>query len=196
MTLATRSSHKLGRLPLDQGPITVRVMRRSLQAGALVAVASALALAAPVAAHGDHDARPLAGQVPAGPYSVSLWQVYPDAGDAMTPHLIVMVDGGTQAPAEILVSVNATPAQVMPSTTTRNGWETMQGLATGDVVEVTVSDGAQAWELAPVVVPPPQTAMLPMQELIYASIVLTAATAVWVARRTTRVWRRPTAIPT
>ena len=155
-----------------------------------------LALAGPVSAHGDHDARPLARQVPAGPYSVSLWQVYPDAGDAMTPHLIVMVDGGTTAPAEILVSVNAMPAHVMPSTTTRNGWETMQGLATGDVVKVTVSDGAQAWELAPVVVPPPQIAMLPMQELIYASIVLTAATAVWVARRTARVWRRPTAIPT
>ena len=45
------------------------------------------------------------------------------------------------------------------------------------MVAVTVSDGAQAWALAPVVVPPPPTSMLPMQELIYTSIFLTAGTA-------------------
>ena len=73
-------------------------MRRPLLVGALAAVASVLALAAPALAHGDHDARPLARDLAAGPYVVSLWQVYPDAGAAMTPHLIVMFDGGAAAP--------------------------------------------------------------------------------------------------
>ena len=71
--------------------------------------------------------------------------------------------------------------EVRPSTTTSNGWETTEGLAEGDVVTVTISDGAQAWDLDPVVVPPPPTSMLPMQELIYASIFLTLGTAFWVA---------------
>jgi hypothetical protein len=61
----------------------------------------------------------------------------------------------------------------------------------GDVLTVTVSDGTQAWALDPVVVPPPPTSMLPMSELIYASIFLTFATAIWMARRTARAWRRP-----
>ena len=81
--------------------------------------------------------------------------------------------------------------EVRPSTTTPNGWETTEGVAEGDVVTVTISDGTQAWALDPVVVPPPPTSMLPMEELIYVSIVLTAGTAIWAAGRTTRAWRRP-----
>ena len=173
------------------GPGTVRSMKRFVAAGGFVAALLAV-LAAPVSAHGDHDARPLARQLDAGPFTLSLWQVYPDAGDAMTPHLIVMFDGGT-APAEggVSVDVNAAPVAVQPSTTTSNAWETTQGVAEGDVVTVTVSDGQQTWALDPVVVPPPTTSMLPMQELIYVSIFLTLGTAWWVIGRTARAWRRP-----
>jgi hypothetical protein len=167
--------------------------RRSLRA-TLAAGVSLLALAGPVLAHGDHDARPLARDLDAGPYVVSLWQVYPDAGDAMTPHLIVMFDGGAPAStvADLVVEVDGSPMEVQPSATTNNGWETTMGLVEGQAVSVTVSDGTGSWALAPVVVPPPPTSMLPMTELIYTSILLTAATAWWVAARTARAWRRPT----
>jgi len=161
---------------------------------AFVAATALLALAAgPVLAHGDHDARPLARGLAAGPYVVSLWQVYPDAGAAMTPHLIVMVDEAAAAgPAtSVTVAVDGTPSEVRPSTTTADAWETGQAIAEGDVLAVSVSDGTRAWDIAPVVVPPPPTSMIPMAELIYASIFLTAATAVWVAGRTGRTWRRP-----
>lgn len=160
----------------------------------MAAAVSLLALAAPVLAHGDHDARPLARDLEAGPYIVSLWQVYPDAGDAMTPHLIVMFDGGAPVStvADIVVEVDGSPMEVRPSATTNNGWETTMGVAEGQVVSVAVSDGTGTWALDPVVVPPPPTSMLPMTELIYTSILLTAATAWWVVRRTARAWRRPT----
>jgi hypothetical protein len=172
-------------------------MKRRLLVGAFAAATSTMALGAPVRAHGDHDARPLARQLEAGPYVISLWQVYPDAGTAMTPHLIVMFDGVTSAPtaADVIVAVDSTPMEVRPSITTANGWETVDGLAEGDVVTVTISDGIEAWDLDPVVVPPAPTLMLPMQELIYASIFLTLATAWWVAGRTARAWRRPALRP-
>ena len=168
-------------------------MKLRLLMGAIAAVASTVALAAPVVAHGDHDARPLARHLEAGPYIVSLWQVYPDAGAAMTPHLIVMLDGGPAAStvADVIVTVNSTPMEVRPSTTTAYGWETTDGIAEGDLVRVTISDGTQAWDLDPVVVPPAPTSMLPMRELIFASIIFTAGTAWWVAGRTARAWRRP-----
>jgi hypothetical protein len=152
-----------------------------------------LALVAPALAHGDHDARPLARDLAAGPHRISLWQVYPDAGVAMTPHVIVMFDGEATTPpaGDVTVAVNSTPMEVRPSTTTRNGLETTEGVTEGDVLTVTVSDGTQAWALDPVVVPPPPTSMLPMSELIYSSIFLTFATAIWMARRTARAWRRP-----
>ncbi len=161
--------------------------------GAFAAAASMLVLAAPAWAHGDHDARPLARDLQAGPHTISLWQVYPDVGTSMTPHLIVMFDDGAAASSasDVIVTVNSTPMEVRPSTTTSNGWETTEGIAEGDVVTVTISDGAQAWDLDPVVVPPPPTSMLPMQELIYASIFLTFVTGLWVAGRTARAWRRP-----
>jgi hypothetical protein len=170
-------------------PATVPPMKRILTAGALAAVL-AVALAAPVSGHGDHDARPLARDLEAGPYTVSLWQVYPDAGDALTPHLIVMFDGAAPA-GGIRVDVNGTPMAVRPSTTTSNAWETTQGVTEGDVVTVTSTDGTEAWQLDPVVVPPPPTSMLPMQELLYVSIFLTLGTAWWVVGRTARAWRRP-----
>ncbi len=165
--------------------------------GAAGAAISVLALAGPALAHGDHDARPLARGLEAGPYIISLWQVYPDAGAAMTPHLIVMFEGGAGAPAEahVVVTVNTTPMDVRPSATTANGWETADGIAEGDVVTVAISDGEQAWDLAPVVVPPPPTSMIPMPELIYTSIFLTAGTALWAAKRTGRAWRRPAIAP-
>lgn len=160
--------------------------------GAFAAAAWTMALTTPASAHGDHDARPLARHLEAGPYIISLWQVYPDAGTAMTPHLIVMFDDVAARPeADVAVAVNSTPMEVGPSITTSNGWETTDGLAEGDVVTVTIADGIQAWDLDPVVVPPPPLSMLPMSELIYTSIFLTLCTAVWVAGRTARVWRRP-----
>ena len=161
--------------------------------GAFATAAWMLVLVAPAWAHGDHDARPLARNLQAGPHTISLWQVYPDVGTSMTPHLIVMFDDGATASsvAGIDVAVNARPMEVRPSTTTSNGWETTEGLVEGDVVTVTVSDGVGAWDLAPVVVPPPPTSMLPMQELIYTSIFLTLVTGLWLAGRTARAWRRP-----
>jgi hypothetical protein len=169
------------------------MMKRGWFVGVAAAAVSVLALAGPVLAHGDHDARPLARGIEAGPYIISLWQVYPDAGAAMTPHLIVMVDGNAAAAGApgIAVQVNATPLEVRPSTTTADGWETTTGITEGDVVSVTISDGDQSWDLESVVVPPPPTSMIPMPELIYTSIFLTAGTAVWAARRTGRTWRRP-----
>ncbi len=173
-------------------------MRRGRLVATFAAAAMTLGLAAPVLAHGDHDARPLARDLAAGPYSISLWQVYPDAGSAMTPHLIVMFDGGTIAPpgADVSVAVNSTPIDVRPSTTTSSGFETAEGLDEGDVVTVTIAEGTEAWRLDPVVVPPAPTSMLPMQELIYTSIFLTICTAWWVASRTVRTWRRPAVRPT
>src|SRR5262245_40310255 len=102
-------------------------------AGGLAATGVALLFAAPVLAHGDHDARPLARGLAAGPHVISLWQVYPDMGSSMTPHLIVMFDGVAAAPADAMVGVDvdAQPVEVHPSTTTANGWETMVGVAEG-----------------------------------------------------------------
>jgi hypothetical protein len=174
----------------------VASVRRRLFIGALVAAAWTVVLAAPVSAHGDHDARPLARHVEAGPYLISLWQVYPDAGTAMTPHLIVVFDSGAPRPAaDVRVAVNSTPMAVLPSTTTSAAWETTEGLAEGDVVTVTIAEGSRTWDLDPVLVPPPPTSLIPMQELIYISIFLTAGTAVWVAGRTARAWRRPALRP-
>ena len=168
-------------------------MKQRLFLAAFAAVASTMALVTPALAHGDHDARALARHLPAGPYIVSLWQVYPDVGDAMTPHLIVMFDGVAASPpaADVVVSVNSTPMQVRPSITTANGWETTEGLVEGDVVTVAIVDGTRSWDLDPVIVPAPPTSMIPMEELIYASIFLTIGTAFWVAGRTARTWRRP-----
>jgi hypothetical protein len=173
-------------------------MNRRLFVRAFVAAIWTLALATPALAHGDHDARPLARDLKAGPHIISLWQVYPDFGAALTPHLIVMFDGESAVPttAGVKVAVNSRPMEVGPSTTTRNGWETTEGLTEGDEVRVTISDGTQAWDLGTVVVPPPPTSMIPMPELIYTSIALTFGTALWVAGRTARAWRRPALRPT
>jgi hypothetical protein len=115
----------------------------------------------------------------------------------MTPHLIVMFDGGAARPAAVVnVAVNSVQTEVQPSPTSSNGWETTKGVAEGDVVTVSISDGSQAWALDPVVVPPAPTSMLPMQELIYTAIFLTVGTAWWVAGRTARAWRRPAVRPT
>ena len=93
----------------------------------------------------------------------------------MKPHLIVMFDDRASAPSEadVTVAVNSTPMEIGPSTTTANGWETMDGITEGDVVSVSISDGSQAWDLEPVVVPPTPISMLPMDELLYSSIFLT-----------------------
>ena len=156
------------------------------------AAVATLLLASVASAHGDHDARPLARELDAGPHSISLWQVYPDAGDSMTPHLIVMFDGVRARPdADVSVAVNGKSMQVRPSTTTANGWETAEGVAEGDTVSVAIADGGETWQLDPVVVPPPPTSLIPMQELIYVSIFLTIGTAWWVVGRTARAWRRP-----
>lgn len=173
-------------------------MKRGFLAGSLAAAAALFLLAAPVLAHGDHDARPIARHIEAGPYRISLWQVYPDAGTSLTPVLIVMFDGDGAMPpasASVQVAVDSAPAEVKPSTTTHHAWETLAGLDKGQTVAVTVSDGTQAWDLAPVVVPPAPTSLLPMEQLIYVSIAMTAGTAWWAARRTARAWRRPVAAP-
>jgi hypothetical protein len=168
------------------------MIRRFLVA-ATVAVVWTVTFAAPALAHGDHDARPLARGVAAGPYVVSLWQVYPDVGSAMTPLLIVMFDGLAAPPPGVTVgvTVNGTASAVHPSTTTSNGFETTGAVVEGDVVAVTVAGGGSTWELAPVVVPPPPTSLLPMEELLYGAIFLTIGTAWWMVGRAGRAWRRP-----
>jgi len=164
-------------------------MRRTLAAA--IALVSVMAQATPAWAHGDHDARPLARHVQAGPYTLSLWQVYPDVGAEMRPRLIVMLDEGA-IPSEVSVNVyvNSVLSDIAPSATTRNGWETTGGIGEGDEIEVSISDGLQTWELEPVIVPPAPTAMLPMRELIAISVFFAAGVAWWVAGRTTRTWRR------
>jgi hypothetical protein len=165
-------------------------MRQRVVLGFVAAALAISAGASPVLAHGDHDARPIARDLAAGPYRISLWQVYPDAGDTMTPHLIVLFDGLQAAPsATVRVAVNGTPIAAHPSTTTSNGWETMRGLEAYDVVMVTIVEGSQAWSLDPVVVPQAPASAIPMRELIYLSMALTAVAAVWLAGRTARTWR-------
>jgi hypothetical protein len=158
---------------------------------ALVVVAWMLALASPALAHGDMDAHPLARDLRAGPYIVSLWQVYPDSG--MDPHLIVMVDpGASGAPVtDVSVAVDSSPKTVVRSTTNAKGWEAAGGVVKGDVVSIAFTDGTQVWRLDPIVVGQMTTSLLPMQPLIYISSALTAVTALWVASRTFRAWRRP-----
>ena len=169
-------------------------MKRRLIAGTFAAAMWTLALATPALAHGDHDARPLARDLVAGPYVISLWQVYPDAGVAMTPHLIVMFDGATAAPtaAVVTVAVNATPMEVTALDHDRQRVGNDRRPRRGG------SGGCHASPMARrrgisirSSSPPAPTSMLPMQELIYASIFLTLGTAVWLAGRTARAWRRP-----
>ena len=148
--------------------------------------------AAPAAAHGDHDARPLLRGAEAGPYSVSLWQVYPEAGSAMIPHLIVMFDDQAPGPdTEVSIQVGTDPVEVVPSMTTPEAWETVAGVGTDDQVTVTVSSSAGSWTVPTIVIPPPLTSILPMRLLIAISIFLAAGVAWWAASRTSRAWRRP-----
>ena len=160
--------------------------------GAVMVMAWLLATATPAYAHGDHDARPLLRGAEAGPYSVSLWQVYPEAGSAMTPHLIVMFDGLDPGPStEVMVQLGSTPVEVIPSMTTPGAWETTVGVGTDDLVTVTVSNSDGSWTLPTIVIPPPLTSILPMRLLIAISIFLATAVAWWAAGRTARAWRRP-----
>ena len=110
----------------------------------------------------------------------------------MTPVLIDLFDGVASPPeADVVVTMNSTPMQVQASFTNANAWETTHGLAEGDVLAVTISDGVQAGDLAPMVIPAAPISMLPMRELTHISIVLTAGGALWAASRTARAWRRP-----
>jgi hypothetical protein len=160
--------------------------------GAVMVMAWLLATAASASAHGDHDARPLLRGAEAGPYSVSLWQVYPEAGSAMTPHLIVMFDDQAPGPdTEVSIQVGTDPVEVVPSMTTPGAWETVAGVGTDDQVTVTVSSSTGSWTVPTIVIPPPLTSILPMRLLIAISIFLAAGVAWWAAGRTSRAWRRP-----
>ncbi|MGH8949408.1 MAG: hypothetical protein ACRDXF_11165 [Acidimicrobiia bacterium] len=158
----------------------------------LIALMAAMAFALPAIAHGDHDARPLLRRAEVGPYTVSLWQVYPDAGSAISPHLIVMFDDGTPDEGTVVsVRVGSENVHVMPSLTTTGAWETMTGVEPEDVVSVTISERGEAWSVPTVVIPPPLTSVLPMRALIAISIFLATAVAWWVVSRTALAWRRP-----
>lgn len=166
--------------------------RRPHIASLLVATILLMLPAVPAMAHGDHDARPLLRKAEAGPYLVSLWQVYPDVGSAMLPHLIVTFDVAPDGSAPVpSVEVGEETLHVMPSTTTPGAWETMVGLETDDLLSVTISDPDGSWTLPTVRVPPPLTSLLPMRALIMISIFLATAVAWWAAGRTARAWRRP-----
>ena len=163
--------------------------------GAFAAVLFAAAVATPVMAHGDHDVRPLARALVAGPYRISLWEVAPDAGVATTPQLVVLFDGQTSVPAAVVsVAVNATPVHLIQSATTRNGLETTAGVDVYDVVMVSIAEGGEVWVLDPIVVPPAPASVLPMRELILLSTPFSAFAALWAVLRTVRAWRRPTGI--
>ena len=146
----------------------------------------------PAFAHGNHDARPLVRRAETGPYSVSLWQVYPDVGSAMTPHLIVIFDDLAPGPdAGVLVDVGSSRVDVIPSMTTPGAWETTVGVETDDLVTVTISNNEGAWAMPTVIIPAPLTSILPMRLLVATSIFLATAVAYWAAGRTARAWRRP-----
>jgi len=158
----------------------------------LIALLAAMSLGLPAMAHGDHDARPLLRHAEVGPYTVSLWQVYPDVGSAIIPHLIVMFDEGIPDEGTVVsVRVGSENVHVMPSLTTTGAWETMTGVEPEDVVSVTISDRGEAWSVPTVVIPPPLTSVFPMRALIAISIFLATAAAWWVASRTAQAWRRP-----
>ena len=112
----------------------------------LIALLAAMSLALPAMAHGDHDARPLLRRAEVGPYTVSLWQVYPDVGSAIIPHLIVMFDDGMPDEGTVVsVQVGSENVHVMSSVTTPGAWETMTGVEPDDVVSVTISERGEAW---------------------------------------------------
>jgi len=158
----------------------------------LIALLAAMSLALPAVAHGDHDARPLLRRAEVGPYTVSLWQVYPDVGSAMIPHLIVMFDDGVPDEGTVVsVQVGSENVHVMPSMTTTRAWETMTGVEPDDVVSVTISERGEAWSVPTVVIPRPLTSMFPMRALIAISIFLATAVAFWIGGRTAQAWRRP-----
>ncbi len=158
----------------------------------LLAFTLILLVPLPAAAHGDHDARPLIRGAGLGPYTVSLWQVYPDAGSAMLPVLVVMFDEGEMGDAAILsVRVGGDEVGLAPSPTTAGAWETTSGLDTDDTVVVTISEGGESWTTPTVIVPPPLTSMLPMRGLIAVSIFLATAVAWWIGGRAATAWRRP-----
>ncbi len=151
-----------------------------------------MCVAAPALAHGDHDARPLLRNAEAGPYGVSLWQVYPDVGSSVVPHLIVVLDGTPSDGATVVsVTVGETSVEVVPSMTTERAWETTVGVEPGDLVEVRVTDDDGSWALDTVTIPPPLTSVLPMRALIMISIFLATGVAWWAAGRTAQAWRRP-----
>ncbi|HET9203234.1 MAG TPA: hypothetical protein VFP67_08855 [Acidimicrobiia bacterium] len=164
-------------------------MRRLFRA---VTIALVLLVPLPAWAHGDHDARPLLRHADLGPYTVSLWQVYPDAGSAMMPMLVVMFDEGTLGEGSTLsVRVGGDEVGLAPSLTTAGAWETTSGLETDDSVIVTISEDGKSWTTPTVIVPPPLTSMLPMRGLIAVSIFLATAVAWWIGGRTAMAWRRP-----
>ncbi len=157
-----------------------------------LAIVVLLAIPLPALGHGDHDARPLLRHAPLGPYTVSLWQVYPDVGSAMTPHLIVMFDDAPAGPdAVITATVDAESVEMMPSMTSPGAWETATGVETDDIVTVTVSDGGESWSTPNVLIPAPLTSVLPMRALIALSIFLATAVAWWIGGRAAQAWRRP-----
>jgi len=123
---------------------------------------------------------------------VSLWQVYPDVGSAMTPHLIVMFDGQEPGPdTEVRVMVGSDSVDVIPSATTERAWETTVGVAPGDLVTVTISNNDGTWDMPTILIPEPLTSVLPMRLLIAISIFLATAVAWWAGGRTAQAWRRP-----
>lgn len=156
-----------------------------------LAIAWLMAIAGPVWAHGDHDARPLFRSVEAGPYTVSLWQVYPDTGMAMVPHLIVTFEGVAPESPRVRIQVGSTEMEVIASMTTPGAWETTVGVEADDLITVTITDPEGSWAIPTIVVPAPLTSVLPMRALIMVSIFLATAVAWWAAGRTARAWRRP-----
>lgn len=168
-------------------------MKARLLVALFGAAISLLAVGWPAQGHEDHDARPLARGIAVGPYTISLWHVYPDAGETIEPVLIVVFDDLSTAPAAatVGVTVNGRAIEVRRSPTTANGWETTAGVAASDVVAVTILEGGASWASAPVTVPAATTSVLPMRELVYASALLTGIVALWGASRVTRTWRRP-----
>jgi hypothetical protein len=151
-----------------------------------------LALPLPALAHGDHDARALVKGADVGPYTISLWQVYPDAGSEMLPLVVAMFDEAPLGPgATLAVEVNGEHVNIAPSLTSAGAWETTSGLATDDSVRVSISEGGETWTTPTVVIPPPLTSMFPMRGLIAVSIFLASAVAWWIGGRTAQAWRRP-----
>ena len=153
-----------------------------------VAAVVVVALALPAVAHGENDARPLLRESPVGPYTVSLWQVIGDHGNALPAHLIVTFTGTQpQQSTTIWVEKGSTKLEAVPSTTTEDAWETVASASEGDILTVVITSDEGTFRTTPVLFDSLGIGA-PMQVFIALAVFFTTGTAYWLFRRSARVF--------